>query len=571
MSASSVPIVAIVGRPNVGKSTLFNRIVGERAAIVEDRARTTRDRLYGETDWNARRFMVVDTGGLEVDPSDPIEARVQDQARIAIAEADVIVFVVEAIAGLTPADLEAAEVLRRAKAPVLVAVNKSDNAKRELEAAEFYALGWEHTYPIAAIHGRGVADLLDEVVLALPPESEAELARKRREDEAEDFSRDVEAGRLEAYVVGEDEDIEGDGLDGVGDEDATAFDEATEGAVDEAAKRWDALMASESGDEQPAIAFVGRPNVGKSSLLNALLKQDRMIVSDVPGTTRDAIDTTIPWGRTEIVLIDTAGIRRRGRVAGGPAAEKYSTLRSFRAISRADVAVLLVDGVDGLTAQDAHIAGFVVEEGRGLVVAVNKWDAVEEKSGSTFDQYVEWIRHEAPFLDFAPVVSISAKTGQRVERVLELAVDVWAERRRRVPTGELNRVVGDATARQEPPMVKGRRPKLFYATQVGVAPPTFVFFARDASSVHFSYRRYLENRLRDEFGFLGTPIRLVFRERATVREPRGRRATGRGSKRGSNGVSKSQARPGAKASAKAGAKAPESSKAGKRQPRKPAR
>ena len=529
---TGIPIVAIVGRPNVGKSTLFNRIVGERAAIVEDRARTTRDRLYGETDWNARRFMVVDTGGLEVDTDDPIEARVQDQARIAIAEADVIVFVVEAIAGMTPADQEAAEVLRRARAPVLVAVNKSDNAKRELEAAEFYGLGWEKTMPIAAIHGRGVADLLDEVVLALPPESGAELARKQREDEAEAFSRDVEAGRLEAYVVGEDEDENGASLDGSGGEDATAFDEATEEAVDEAAKRWDAAIAADSTDEPPAIAFVGRPNVGKSSLLNALLKQERMIVSDIPGTTRDAIDTTIPWGRTEIVLIDTAGIRRRGRVAGGPAAERYSTLRSFRAISRADVGVLLVDAVDGLTAQDAHIAGFVVEEGRGLVVAVNKWDAVEEKTGNTFDQYVEWIRHEAPFLDFAPIVSISAKTGQRVERVLELAVDVWAERRRRIPTGELNRVVGDASRRQEPPMVKGRRPKLFYATQVGVAPPTFVFFARDAGSVHFSYRRYLENRLREEFGFLGTPIRLVFRERATVREPRrARKATQRPTKR----------------------------------------
>jgi GTP-binding protein len=530
---AGLPIVAIVGRPNVGKSTLFNRIVGQRAAIVEDRARTTRDRLYGESDWNARRFMVVDTGGLEVDTSDPIEARVQDQARIAIAEADVIVFVVEAIAGLTPADQEASEVLRRAKAPVLVAVNKSDNDKRELEAAEFYTLGWEHTYPIAAIHGRGVADLLDEVVLALPPESEAELARKQRETEADEFSRDVEAGRLEAYIVGEDEEDGPDGMAGPNaSDDGIAFDEATEDVVDEAAKRWDALIASESTDEAAAIAFVGRPNVGKSSLLNALLKQDRMIVSDIPGTTRDAIDTTIPWGRTEIVLIDTAGIRRRGRVAGGPAAEKYSTLRSFRAISRADVAVLLVDGVDGLTAQDAHIAGFVVDEGRGLVVAVNKWDAVEEKTGNTFDQYVEWIRHEAPFLDFAPVLSISAKTGQRVERVLELAVDVWAERRRRVPTGELNRLVGDATARQEPPMVKGRRPKLFYATQVAVAPPTFVFFARDAASVHFSYRRYLENRLREQFGFLGTPIRLVFRERATVREPRRARcATTRPTKR----------------------------------------
>src|SRR5829696_5798121 len=470
---AALPIVAIVGRPNVGKSTLFNRIVGERTAIVEDRARTTRDRMYGESEWNGRRFLIVDTGGLEVDPRDPIEARVQDQARVAIAEADVILFVVEAITGLTPADEEAATILRRTSAPVFVAVNKSDNAKRELEAAEFYALGWEHTFPIAAVHGRGVADLLDEVVLG------------EGGDEAED----------------------------AGDEEAVG---------DESARKWDAMIASESDDEPPAVALVGRPNVGKSSLLNALLGRDRMIVSDIPGTTRDAIDTRLPWGRTEIVLIDTAGIRRRGRVAGGPDADRFSTLRSFRAISRADVAVLLIDAVDGLTAQDMHIAGFVVDEGRGLVIAVNKWDAVEEKTGKTFEQYVEWIRYEAPFLDFAPIVTISAKTGQRVERVLELAVDVWAERRKRIPTGTLNRLVGEATARQEPPAVKGRRPKLFYATQVGIAPPTFVFFAREAGSVHFSYRRYLENRLRDELGFLGTPIRLVFRERATVRLPRRR-------------------------------------------------
>jgi GTPase len=513
-SSASIPIVAIVGRPNVGKSTLFNRIVGARTAIVEDRARTTRDRLYGEADWNGRRFMVVDTGGLEVDPRDPIEARVQDQARVAIAEADLIVFVVEAITGLTPADEEAAALLRRATAPVFVAVNKSDNAKRELEAAEFYALGWERTFPIAAIHGRGVADLLDEIVADLPPESDAELARKRRDAEADAFAEEVEAGRLEPFVVGESTDRDGDAADV---DDLLPIDE-------DAARRWDAMIASESDDEPPAIALVGRPNVGKSSLLNALLKQERMIVSEIPGTTRDAIDTRLPWGRTEIVLIDTAGIRRRGRVAGGAAAERYSTLRSFRAISRADVAVLLIDAVDGLTAQDAHIAGFVVEEGRGLVVAVNKWDSVEEKTGTTFDQYVTWIRADAPFLDFAPVVSISAKTGQRVERVLELAVDVWAERRRRVPTGELNRLLGEATVRQEPPAVKGRRPKLFYATQVGVAPPTFVFFAREAGSVHFSYRRYLENKLRDAFGFLGTPIRLVFRERATARAPRRRGA-----------------------------------------------
>jgi GTP-binding protein len=532
---TQIPIVAIVGRPNVGKSTLFNRIVGGRPAIVEDRARTTRDRLYGDTEWNGRRFMLVDTGGLEVDPRDPIEAGVQDQARIAIAEADLIVFVVEAITGLTPADEEAAQLLRRAKAPVFVAVNKSDNAKRELEAAEFYALGWDQTYPIAAIHGRGVADLLDEIVLALPPESEAELARKRREAEAETFAQDVESGLIEPIVVGASaEDDDGD--------DASFGDGQID---DEASRKWDAMMASESDDEPPAIALVGRPNVGKSSLLNALLKQERMIVSDIPGTTRDAIDTRLPWGRTEIVLIDTAGIRRPGRVASGAAADRFSTLRSFKAISRGDVAVLLIDAVDGLTAQDAHIAGFVVEEGRGLVVAVNKWDAVEEKTGTTFDQYVTWIRAEAPFLDFAPIVSISAKTGQRVERVLELAVDVWAERRRRVPTAELNRVIGEAAARQEPPPVKGRRPKLFYATQVGVAPPTFVFFAREAGSVHFSYRRYLENKLRDAFGFLGTPIQLVVRERASVRvaRPKG----GRGAGRSSGKASRNGAGPGHKA------------------------
>jgi len=542
--ADGLPIVAVVGRPNVGKSTLFNRVVGERAAIVEDRARTTRDRLYGEAEWNGRRFMIVDTGGLEVDPTDPIEARVQDQARVAITEADVIVFVVEAISGLTPADEEAAALLRRATAPVLVAVNKSDNAKRELEAAEFYALGWDRTVPIAAIHGRGVADLLDDVVAALPLESEAEVARKRREAEADAFARDVEAGRLEPYVVGED----GEDAEPSPDEEDVDLDRAPSAEdleADESVRRWDALIASEVDDAPPAIALVGRPNVGKSSLLNALLGQDRMIVSDIPGTTRDAIDTRLPWGRTEIVLIDTAGIRRRGKVAAGQAADRYSTLRSFRAISRADVAVLLVDAVDGLTAQDAHIAGFVVEEGRGLVVAVNKWDAVEEKTGTTFDQYVAWIRHEAPFLDFAPVVSISAKTGQRVSRVLELAVDIWAERRRRVPTGELNRLVGAAVARQEPPAVKGRRPKIFYATQAGVAPPTFVFFARDAAAVHFSYRRYLENQLRETFGFDGTPIRLVFRERATIREPkRPVKARARRPQHGARPAARPAARPG---------------------------
>ncbi len=500
---AGLPVVAFVGRPNVGKSTLFNRVVGDsRAAIVEDRARTTRDRLYGDAEWNGRRFVVVDTGGLELAPGDPIEEQVQLQARLAISEADVIVFLVDAESGLTPADLDAAELLRRTTKPVLVAANKADNDRREQDAAEFYELGWEEQYAISASHGRGVADLLDAVVWALPPESEAEVARKAREEEAEAWAKDVAAGRLEPVVAGEE------------DEESGAEDEA-ESEAD--AARWDAMMAAES-EEPPAIAFVGRPNVGKSSLLNALLGEERTIVSDMPGTTRDAIDTTIPWGRSEVVLIDTAGIRRRGRVASGPAAERYSTLRALKAISRADVAILVLDANDGLTAQDGHVAGYVVEEGKGLVIAVNKWDVVEGKTHKTFDEFVAALRRDLPFVDYAPVVSISAKTGQRVQRVLELAVDVWGERRKRAGTGELNRLVAAAVERNPPALVHGRRVKVRYATQVGVAPPTFVFFATDPASLHFSYRRYLENRLRDAYGFAGTPIRLVFREQ--VREKR---------------------------------------------------
>ena len=314
--SAGLPVVALVGRPNVGKSTLFSRIVGDsRAAIVEDRARTTRDRLYGDAEWNGRRFVVVDTGGLELAPGDAIEEQVQLQARLAIGEADVIVFLVDAETGTTPADEDAAQLLRRTTKPVLVAANKADNQRREQDAAEFYRLGWEEQYAISASHGRGVADLLDAVVWALPPETDAELARKAREEEAEAWEKDVAAGRLEPYIVGNEPEPDLD----------------DEPGADAESARWDAMMAAES-DEPPAIAFVGRPNVGKSSLLNALLGEERMIVSNVPGTTRDAIDTTIPWGRSEVVLIDTAGIRRRGKVASGPAAERYSTLRALKAI-----------------------------------------------------------------------------------------------------------------------------------------------------------------------------------------------------------------------------------------------
>jgi GTP-binding protein len=497
---TALPVVAVVGRPNVGKSTLFNRMVGHRAAIVEDRARTTRDRIYGEAEWNGRRFIAVDTGGLEIKPGDPIEEKVQEQARIAIAEADIIVLVVDSITGLTPADIEAADLLRTAKAPVLVAANKADNDKRELEAAEFYSLGWEETYPISAAHGRGVADLLDAIVWALPPESAQEIERKRREAEADDWAREMAEGRLARVRDGDAEAIEIDG------------DEAGE----------DGQPSFGDEDQKVSIALVGRPNVGKSSLFNSLLGEERAIVSDIPGTTRDAIDTHLSWGRSDIVLIDTAGLRRHGKVTSGPDAERYSTLRALKAVDRADVAILIIDAFEGLTAQDAHVAGFVVEEGRGLVLALNKWDLLEEKTDRSFDEFATALRAEVPFLDFAPIVSISAKTGQRVGKVLELAVDVWGERRKRVSTPELNRVLRAASLRQAPPAGKLGPPKIFYATQVAVAPPTFVFFARHADQVHFSYKRFLENQLRAEFGFDGTPIRLIFRERASDRAGRER-------------------------------------------------
>jgi len=416
-------------------------------------------------------------------------------------------------------------------------------------------MGWEETYSISASHGRGTGDLLDAIVWALPPESEGEIARKTRESEADEWARDVAAGRLEPWVVGVDSDSDGEANEAL---DTLEGANAGGGEVE---ARWDAAIEAEAEDSPAAVAFVGRPNVGKSSLLNSLLGEDRAIVSEVPGTTRDAIDTSLAWGRSEVILIDTAGIRRRGKVASGPAAERFSTLRSLKAIGRADVAVLVIDAVEGLTAQDAHVAGYIVEEGKGLVIAVNKWDLVEEKTGRTFDQYVEWIQNDVPFLDFAPIVSISAKTGQRVGRVLEMAIDIWGERRKRISTAELNRVIRVAVERQVPPVVKNRRPKIFYGTQAAVAPPTFIFFANDAASVHFSYRRYLENRLREEFGFHGTPIRLIFRDRESVRLPRRRAA------RGATG--RATTVPGARRPASSGL--PGAGKSGGKRPAKPGR
>lgn len=510
MPTEGLPVVAFVGRPNVGKSTLFNRVVGERVAIVEDRARTTRDRLYDVAEWNGRRFIVIDTGGLENRPGDAIEERVQEQARLAIDEADVIVFVVDAQSGPTPADLDAAEVLRLAKAPVIVAANKADNPKRELEAAEFHALGWPETYAISAVHGRGVADLLDVIVWALPPESETEIERKRREAAVDEAAFDDLASSPSS-----------------GDEEEAAF----------------------AFDDRPArIAIIGRPNVGKSSLLNSLLGEQRAIVSDVPGTTRDAIDTSFEWAGRTVRLVDTAGIKRRGKVASGPAAERFATLRALKAVSRADVAVLVLDAAEGLTAQDSHVAGYALDEGIGLVVAINKWDVIE-KSEHTFDEYVESLRRDAPFLAFAPIVSISAKTGQRVDRVVEAALEIAAERRRRVPTAALNAWLRDVTQRRPPPTVRGKQPRFFYATQVQIEPPTFVLFANGAELIHFSYRRYLENRLREAFGFSGTPLRVIVRERAREEHERRRATPAKGRPR-KTGVGRPAAKPRAQTSSR---------------------
>jgi GTP-binding protein len=456
---ATLPVVAIVGRPNVGKSTLFNRLAGERVAIVEDIPGTTRDRVYATADWNGREFTVVDTGGLELEPGTDIEARVQDQARVAVDEADVILFVVDAHAGLAPLDHEVADRLRRASKPTILVVNKADNPARELEAAEFHALGFEPTIAISAQHGRNTGDLADLVVDALPPaEAPAEAP-----GEAPSAWTDAELAELAEADLG-----------------------------------------------PPRVAIVGRPNTGKSTLVNRVLGSERMIVSEVPGTTRDPVDTLVTVDDEPVILVDTAGIRRRGSVQRG--IERYSVLRSMKAIDRADVAVVMTDATEGYTAQDAHVVGHVLEAGKGIVLVLNKWDAVE-KDGHTADEWLRVLRREAPYLAWADIVFASAMTGQRVERILREARRVAEERYRRVPTADLNRVVTDAVREHPPSPVRNRQPKVLYATQVAVAPPTFVVFVNDPALIHFSYRRYLENRIRAEYGFLGTPIRLILRAR----------------------------------------------------------
>jgi GTP-binding protein len=463
------PLVAIVGRPNVGKSTFFNRMIGERIAIVEDMPGTTRDRIYGDTDWNGREFTLIDTGGLELGSDIPvgqfgldgqpgdIMKRVRAQAELAIDEADVIIFMVDAQAGINAADEEVADLLRRTQKQVILAANKSDNARLRQDVVEFYALGIGEPITISSTQGTGTGDLLDLIVDALPPEEE------RPEGEEE--------------------------------------------------------------EEVTRIAIVGRPNVGKSSLLNAILGFQRSIVSDVPGTTRDAIDIEFEYKDKKLVLIDTAGIRRRGRV--GPGVEKYSVLRSSRAIDRCDVALILIDASVGLAAQDTHIAGEIQEKAKGVVVIVNKWDLAqvqrrEEREGiypdpddeiESAERYRKIIAEGLKFIPYAPIVFASAKTGYHVQSLLDAVLNIAEMRYLRVPTSRLNEVVQEAVRRHNPTVFKGKVLKIYYATQTQVNPPTFVFFVNDPQALHFSYERYLENQLRYAFSFRGTGIRLQFRAR----------------------------------------------------------
>lgn len=435
----SKPIVAIVGRPNVGKSTIFNRIAKKRVSIVEDIPGVTRDRIYMDAEWLTREFTMIDTGGIEIESVDKILTAMRHQAKLAIDEADVILFVVDAKAGLTSSDEEVAVILRTARKPVLLAVNKVDSAKDDLAVYEFYNLGLGEPVAISAANALGLGDLLDKVVAALPKETAAD-------DEADTIK----------------------------------------------------------------VAFIGRPNVGKSSLVNALLGEERVIVSDVPGTTRDAIDTRFTQDGTDFILIDTAGMRRKARI--DQPVERYSVIRSLRAIDRADVVLMLIDAVDGVTEQDKKIAGYAHEAGRASVIVVNKWDLVEKDSKTTL-RYTDAIRSELGFMQYAPVLFLSALTKQRVNRVGELVKYVADQHAMRVATSVLNQVIEDAAAINPPPSDRGRRLKIFYSTQPGVKPPTFVLFVNDPEIMHFSYLRYLENKLREAFGFEGTPLNLVVRGR----------------------------------------------------------
>ncbi len=449
-------VVALVGRPNVGKSTLFNRLVGERLAIVDDTPGTTRDRLLSESEWNGVEFHVIDTGGIDpshggktplsVGSADFIQ-QIKEQALIAIEDADAILFLTDGESGVTAPDRDVADILRRYQKklpdgkfwpPIFLVVNKCESEARRQNVVEFYELGLGEPYAISALHGTSTGDLLDSLVGSFPPQ----------QDEVE--------------------------------------------------------------DEGVKIAIVGKPNAGKSSLLNKLVGQERAIVSPIPGTTRDAVDTKIKYEGLDITLIDTAGIRRRGKI--DPGVEKYSVLRSFKAIERADVGLLLIDATTGITSQDAHIAGFILDAWKSCVVLVNKWDAVE-KDTYTMDAYSKHIRQELNFMDYVPFLFISALSGQRVDKVLPLALRVQEERLVRLTTSKINKVIHNAQDVHPAPSRAGRQLKMYYGTQVRSDPPTFLIHVNEPKLAHFSYRRYIENRFRDQYGFLGTPIRIVMKAR----------------------------------------------------------
>jgi len=433
----SKPIVAIIGRQNVGKSTLLNRLAGKPIAIVEDLPGTTRDRIFADVSWQGVEFTMVDTGGLEPKPQTTIAQWVKEQVEEAITEADVIVFLVDVRDGLVPSDWEIVDMLRQASKPIVLVANKVDNAKLEAGVVEFYQLGLGEPLAISAYHGRGTAELMDKVISLLP-----------------------------------------------------------------------APLPVEAEPEIMKVAIVGRPNVGKSMLLNALLGGQRAIVDEAPGTTRDAIDTKFDFDGQSVLLIDTAGIRRRGRLGVG--VERYSVIRALRAIDRADIVLLVLDATEPATAQDMHIAGYIQQAVKGIVLIVNKWDLIE--SGNIIE-YNRYIRSQFKFMPYAPVLYISAKFGQGVEKVMPQVCQVYQERLERIPTPAVNSVIRQAVAAHNLPRKGSKQLKILYATQAEVNPPTFVFFVNDAKLIHFSYRRYLEGKLRQSFGFVGSPLRLVFKTR----------------------------------------------------------
>ncbi len=436
----SKPIVAIVGRPNVGKSTLFNVLAGSRISIVKDTPGVTRDRIYADVSWTDRDFTMIDTGGIEPDSKDIILSQMREQAQIAIDTADVIVMIVDVRQGLVDADAKVADLLRRSKKPVVLAVNKVDNFQKfMMDVYEFYNLGLGEPVPISAASRLGLGDLLDEVIQYFPANSQ-----------------------------------------------------------------------EETEDERPKVAIIGKPNTGKSSLINKLCGKDRVIVSDIAGTTRDAVDTEVTFHGQEYVLIDTAGIRRKSKIK--EEIERYSIIRAVTAVERADVVILLIDGTEGVTEQDAKIAGIAHERGKGIIIAVNKWDIVE-KDDKTIYRQTERIRQILSFLSYAEIMFISAKTGQRLHKLYEMIDLVMQNNSMRVATGVLNEIMSEAVALQQPPSDKGKRLKLYYMTQVSVKPPTFVIFVNDKELMHFSYTRYLENRIRDAFGFRGTALKFIIRER----------------------------------------------------------